>query len=97
MSKSVLVIDTPKSCRECNLKFTDEYSDYCPYKKADVYDYVQNNTKPENCPLSPLPSSISLKQYVDNTELNMESMLAYQYAQGWNEFRNEILKGGENV
>lgn len=93
MSKSVLVTDTPESCRDCDLKFTDEYSDYCPYKKTDVFTYVHTNTKPNWCPLSSLPSPINLRQYADNTVLNLDGMLAYQYAQGWNEFRNEILKG----
>ena len=82
MSKSILVIDTPKSCSECILR---EMS-HCMITQEMIGDT-------HRCPLSPLPSSISLKQYVDNSELNMESMLACQYAQGWNEYRNEILKG----
>lgn len=93
MSKSVLVIDTSESCRDCDLKFTDEYSDYCPYKKTDVFTYVHTNTKPNWCPLSSLPEPINLRQYVDNAALDMDSILAYQYAQGYNDFRNEILEG----
>ena len=93
MSKSVLLIDTPKNCKECKLTYLDEYWDdyYCAFSGKYIENYNQNRSP--DCPLSPLPSSINLKQYVDNAELNMESMLAYQYAQGWNEFRNSIIKG----
>ena len=82
MSKSVLVIDTPNTCMKCKLTYYDSgHNDYfCSLTDEFIYHYKENRSP--NCPLSPLPSSISLKQYVDNTELNMESMLAYQYAQG---------------
>ena len=94
MSKSVLVIDTPKNCMDCDLSYD---CCCCSITSTGFYDYEDNFDPNENvlkdCPLSPLPSSIRLNQYVDNAALNMESMLAYQYAQGWNEFRNEILKG----
>jgi hypothetical protein len=93
MSKSVLVIDTSESCRDCDLKFTDEYSDYCPYKKTDVFTYVHTNTKPNWCPLSPLPDPVNLRQYGNNTPLDTMGALNYQYAQGYNDFREEILKG----
>ena len=95
MSKSVLIIDTPESCRDCDLKFTDEYSDYCPYKKTDVFTYVHTNTKPDWCPLSPLPERINLCKYADNAALNMDGILAYQYAQGWNDCREEIINKEE--
>lgn len=92
-NKAVLIIDMPESCKYCDLKYTDEYSDYCPYKKTDVFTYVHTNTKPNWCPLHPLSEPINLKQYADNTALNIDSILAYQYAQGYNNFRNEILEG----
>ena len=98
MSKSVLVIDTPKSCFECSFCYINWYEDgrgiaYCGLNQDYIDNEYNAGIKSDRCPLSPLPSSISLKQYVDNAELNMESMLACQYAQGWNEYRNEILKG----
>lgn len=92
MNKSVLVIDTPENCYCCPLAHHDYIDNVFFCKGGKNWDNV-GSIKPEWCPLSHLPSPISLKQYVDNTALNMESMLAYQYAQGWNEFRNEILKG----
>lgn len=95
MSKSVLVIDTPENCNKCKFIYHNYWNDkYCSLTKG-TEEYVGDYTKYRSpkCPLSPLPSSIDLKQYVDNAELNMESMLAYQYAQGWNDFREEISKG----
>lgn len=96
MSKSVLVIDTPESCRNCRVKY-DSYGecDICAGKDLIVDNYVETNTKPDWCPLSPLPDRKDLKQYVDNTACDISSVLAYQYAQGWNSFREELLKGKE--
>jgi hypothetical protein len=58
MSKAILIIDMPESCKDCGIRFTDEYSDYCPCKSTanDVFDYVQENKKPSWCPLKSLPS-----------------------------------------
>lgn len=94
MSKSVLVIDTPKSCRECNLKFTDEYSDYCPYKKADVYDYVQNNTKPDWCPLIPLPQKRDSSHYIHRGDAKsmIHAMIIMQDT-GYNQCLDDLQKG----
>ena len=81
-NKAVLIVDTPENCSECILR---EMS-HCIFTQEMIGDM-------HRCPLTPLPPSINLKQYVDNTELNLDGMLTYQYAQGWNEFRNDILKG----
>ena len=92
--KAILVIDMPKTCRECELTYYDSnYSDYFCSLTGEFIYYVKD--KYSGCPLSSLPSSINLKQYVYNAELNMESMLAYQYAQGWNNCLQEIMAGEE--
>jgi len=87
MSKSVLVIDTPSSCGECIL-----YTGY----SCHVYTrpiHCPCNTKPDWCPLSSLPERMNLRQYVENGALDMDGILNYQYAQGWNDCIEEILKG----
>ena len=95
MSKSALVIDTPKNCRECNLKFTDEYSDYCPCKKADVYDYVQNNTKPDWCPLTSLPPhKVPYVQRGDTK--SMTHLIENIIGAGYNKCLDDLQKGVEN-
>ena len=62
MSKAILVIDMPKSCKDCDIMFPDDHSDYCPWEGAttDVYDYIQNNTKPDWCPLKEMPEKRSI-------------------------------------
>ena len=95
-NKAILVIDMPKNCGECEQVYYDGYNDCfsCSLTRGNIHNYTDN--KSPDCPLIPLPSSINLKQYADNAAVNLEGMLSYQYAQGWNEFRNEILKGEAN-
>lgn len=68
MSKSVLVIDTPKNCYEC--PFGTEYCGNLEYEGCcelagcldgdmrliteELYDY-ESESKPDWCPLKPLP------------------------------------------
>ena len=80
MSKAILVIDMPCSCATCDIRFTDEYSDWCPVNikesQTDVFDHANNFTKPDWCPLKPLPEKM-----VDNDSIK------YQwgdYEDGWN-------------
>lgn len=99
MNKSVLVINTPKNCMYCPLCFyTEMYNEHqcngieCTNSYArTITEYGEGADRPDWCPLSPLPSPISLKQYVDNAALNIESILNYQYAQGYNDCLEEII------
>lgn len=96
MSKSVLVIETPESCRDCGLRF-DSYGQCEVCVVADDYpivdEHYEEGTKPDWCPLRPLPSYKNLKQHTDNTRTNLEAMLSYQFFQGYNTCLQEI--GGE--
>ena len=92
MSKSVLVIDTPKNCYECpfgteycgNL----EYEGYCELAgclNSDMrliteehYDY-ESESRPDWCPLKPLPEK---KEYI-NSVSNIEATKNIAAA-GWN-------------
>ena len=56
MSKAILVMDMPKSCKDCRIRFSDSWSNYCPCEKTgtyyeDVDEFVQHNSKPNWCPL----------------------------------------------
>lgn len=104
MSKSILVLDTPESCVMCPLAHYNKEQDCAKCRGTINWNTIKNwyqqcvderDARPEWCPLTLLPPSINLKQYADNTNVNLEGMLVYQYAQGYNEFRNEILKGGK--
>lgn len=95
----MLIIDTPESCTKCPLKYND-YDMYninptsiCVPGNYTVDHYYETDTKPDWCPLSPLPEKIKLKQYVDNCAADMNSVIAYAYAQGRNDCLDEILEG----
>lgn len=64
MRKSVLVIDTPKKCLDCNLCVLDmDGSISCYYNKREICSNVgENNSRPEWCPLRPLPDRKELTE-----------------------------------
>lgn len=95
--KAVLVVDMPRCCAECPLfVHKDIEGDYeCKIKDYDglpIYYKEGNVDRPSYCPLSYIPEKKILRQYVSNAALNLESMLAYQYAQGYNSCIYDILE-----
>ena len=100
MSKSVLVIDTPKSCYNC--PFGTEYYDIYIYKGncelaehlgkimtllTEEYYGFESKSRPEWCPLKPLPEK---KEYIvpnDNVESQKDII-----AVGWNACLREITE-----
>lgn len=91
-NKSILVIDTPESCDKCPL-FHGYYSDMTCGGNSKTINYpYPKDFRQTWCPLSPIPERKKLRQYTDNTAFNIESMLAYQYSQGWNDCIEEIME-----
>ena len=99
----MLIIDTPSSCSKCSY-CREDFSGYAMYNicnpsicvlanNRDIDYYDETNTKPDWCPLSPLPEKINLKQYVDNCAADINSVVAYAYAQGYNDCLDEIIEG----
>lgn len=87
MNKSILVIDTPKSCRLCNLRTNCGQCEMCVAIEGYriVTKYSEKGTKPVWCPLRPLPS------YKDLTTGNdLESRLFYHFNQGYNTCLQEM-------
>lgn len=96
MSKSILVVNTPKTCVDCI--FCQEYRTksreyaYCYVTNGDsendmkpidcIYGYRQS--KPDWCPLKPLPEKIGIAL----DELN-------SYTDGWNACIDAIVGGGD--
>ena len=74
--KSILVVDTPKNCPECQLM-----ADGWCYGKhyADVYEELEKDKRPSWCPLKPLPKK-------KNTDFHPNVV----YANGWNDCLKEI-------
>lgn len=91
--KSALVIDTPNNCYEC--KFNDCI--WCDITGKNIKKYKDRYTecRPSFCPLISLPPQINLRQYTDNAAQDIGNMLAYQYAQGWNDCLDEIVNKEE--
>ena len=63
MSKSVLVLDTPKNCNSCVLCCGRLY----PFCKMNVFrDIEDSDTVPDWCPLKPLPEKITRVAITDH-------------------------------
>ncbi len=86
MSKSVLVMDTPESCRSCYLRGFTLNSQYCRWKPRNIEDI---SIKPDWCPLKPLPEKMTIPRGARNTD-------DLEYAAGYNTCINEITGGNVN-
>ena len=83
--KSVLVIDTPKSCAVCPI-FQDRLDGYCPV--ALLSPYNKYNERDKHCPLKPLPKK--KKSYMaELTQEDYDSL--FPEAKGYNACLDEIL------
>lgn len=100
MSKSVLVIDTPENCLDCQFCYeldegveaccsiSDDDKDTSLMKKIDCeHGYCQG--KPDWCPLKLLPEE------EDDCSNNYYDDYYRGHANGWNECLEEII--GENI
>lgn len=79
MSKSVLVIDTPKDCGKC--KFISNF--WC--RAMHCRRVPNNDVIPGWCPLKPLPEKKSTTAPVSNYEVQKNL-----FATGWNACLREI-------
>jgi hypothetical protein len=99
MSKSVLVIDTPKSCYNC--PFGTEYYDIYIYKGncelaehlgkimtllTEEYYGFESKSRPEWCPLKPLPKKF------DNEKDRKLGDFEPLFKIGWNTCLREITE-----
>ena len=87
----MLIIDTPKSCEKCKLTYFNDWNEVSCSLTGECIDNYKNKKSPW-CPLSLLPERINLRQYVDNCAADMNSVMAYAYAQGRNDCLDEILE-----
>ena len=86
MSKAVLIIDMPDSCRDCDC-FSNHYSDmYCIASQRTIDYPFPVDFRQKWCPLKPLPEE-------DNDEHFSEWGRGYQG--GWNDCIDAIT-GGSN-
>ena len=81
MSKSVLVIDTPEKCISC-IYVVGILHYFCRINFRNIKDI---STKPDWCPLKPLPERKEYIVPIDNAELLKDFM-----AVGWNSCLRKI-------
>lgn len=89
MSKAILIIDMPSCCNECKLRFDDDYSYWCSYDNPEpngVFQYIVNRTKPDWCPLRPLPE----KYEIDRSKCS-DPFYEFEFEYGYNQCIDEIL------
>lgn len=79
MSKSVLVLNTPKYCASCALRSGILH----PFCRANRRDITDLSIIPDWCPLKPLPEKMIIPRGARNTD-------GLEYASGYNTCINEI-------
>ena len=82
MSKSILIIDTPRQCYQCPCYSCDSVSSFCQKENRET----KGNTKPDWCPLKPLPEP---KYLTEEDEYDM-------YDSGWDDCLTNILGETDN-
>ena len=93
MSK-VLVIDRPKNCLNCPMRYDYKESDICALADDIIYNC---SSKPDWCPLLPLPEKKDITKYIQRGDAkSMTHLVQYMYAQGWNDCIDYILKEKTN-
>lgn len=83
MSKAILVIDMPESCKECMCYVLGASNNFCGVTRFAIFD---NTSKPNNCPLKPVPD----ERYEGGT-WTMSGYIEDGFSSGWNACIEEIL------
>jgi hypothetical protein len=78
MNKSALVIDTPENCYDCPFGTA-----YCG--ELEYVGYCESKSRPDWCPLKPLPERKEYIVPIDNVESQKDII-----AVGWNACINKI-------
>ena len=79
--RAILVMDMPDNCRACSLRYNSwGKCEVCILKDCSIDDFYATNTKPDWCPLKPVPEKYGLADTY------------YEYELGYNRCIDEILK-----
>ena len=94
MSKGIIVVDKiPQTCQHIR----GNKEEGCPFggmvcqiTQNDVYTHVRDGSKPDWCPIRPMPEKKEVcGRYPQPDVVTASSKV------GWNAYRDEILKGGD--
>lgn len=77
ITKGIIVVDVPEKCEDCACCHTNDYNYWCQLNGKSV-DW---ETRPDRCPIRPLPEKIGKVALSD-----------MGYKHGWNACIDEILK-----
>ena len=92
MSKSILVIDTPESCRSCYLRGFMLALQYCKVESEHIKD---TSVKPDWCPLKPLPDKMKLTGVYGREYFQSNGKMP-SYKIGWNDCIDAITGGNSD-
>lgn len=92
MSKSILVIDTPESCRSCYLRGFTLALQYCKVESEHIKD---TSVKPDWCPLKPLPDKMKLTGVYGREYFQSNGKMP-SYKIGWNDCIDAITGGNSD-
>ena len=99
MNKSILIIDTPKSCYKCPMMFDDGNGIWCGVERDKdgdmhmrVHYYCDENGRASWCPLKPMPqkNKYDVEKYA-TVDYENDITLGHYLNKGWNECIDEIL------
>lgn len=86
-TEAILVVDMPRSCAECKLKYLDTGDDayWGTNVERCIWDNceIEQNERAYDCPLKPLPDCPDVPETISND---------VAYILGWNDCIAEILK-----
>ena len=91
-NKSVLIIDTPKNCYDCNLSY-DCYC--CSITNTNFFnreDFDPCEDILPDCPLYPLPQCIAIPKISRGDSKSLTHTAQMMYGLGYNKCIDDILK-----
>ena len=92
MSKAILIVDMPETCKRCKLSASayggDIVIDYCS-ALLDNDEIINKEEKLKNCPLKPMPE----KKFVNENFLRVAVSQEYDLEIGYNQCLDDILGG----
>lgn len=93
MSKSILVIDTPKVCIDCPCHFADDAMIWCGKERKEILSDDIETFKPDWCPIRDLPTKKPKVKYHGNGCFGINEAMKNSFNMGFNSCIDEILKG----